>query len=343
MFSIYIRLIMNNKNLTNKVTFSIVYLVERKIRRRTMKRILSIIIVVTMSLIFLAACEGLMASAEENYIAVDFEEAGVQFVTDDTDEILSFSASNLQGEELLIEEEYVGEDVYDAIENVTENAIELGYIDVDADEDNPNAVLVTVYQYRNKTNSRYRAQVKEKVEATITNKGAWALVSDAEDIDELNSLGQEDGIPAAKVRMMIALQKMNQELPYETIKDLTPQELAELVKEKCPLAAEIDRIESEISVLQDELAGISEEDERYAQILTEIDNLESELQSYQDAYDSVVNAREQKRIQNQERVQSHMSEVDEKANAIRQRRQQNETFSEDVVDANRSRWRNIVE
>ncbi len=64
-----------------------------------MKKLLTILAAVTLIAALLAGCQTTSAVAEENYVALDMGEAGVQFIVDGNDKVIALSASTQEGEE----------------------------------------------------------------------------------------------------------------------------------------------------------------------------------------------------------------------------------------------------
>jgi hypothetical protein len=78
------------------------------------------------------------------YVSVDINPS-VQFVTNGNDEVVSVTASNEEGEIILLEEaeNLIGLSIEEATEKIVELAIEYGYLDPEALEADPNAITIT--------------------------------------------------------------------------------------------------------------------------------------------------------------------------------------------------------
>lgn len=299
-----------------------------------MKKII-IHIIAIISLFSLVACNGLEASAEENYIALDLNEAGVQFIVNDKNEILRFSANNQEGEELLIDKKYYDQDVFVVIQDVIESALELGYLDSEATNHNPNATLVTTEQFKTKTNKQFTQQIQDKVRTELIDKGVWAIVLNSEDIEELQSLAQEYGITASQARIVKASQDIGEGFSYQSIQDYSSQEIARMIGDKKPIFDKISDLESQKNSLEDELLRAEKNSEHYSIILADLKYLERDLVSSKDKYDLIISKRKLNLAQNQEKISAHRQNREQIANTIKQSNELDDNYTREVIDLKR--------
>jgi len=259
-----------------------------------MKKLFSILVIAALGLTVLYGCNTYTASAEENYVGIDMSEAGVQFVVDGNNEVLAFSATTLEGEEVIMDEDYIGEDVDDAINDVIENGVEQGYVDPEATEEDPNDVLVTTDCSNPKARQQWKEQMMNAVDQAFQDNGVWAMILGAEDIEEINALAEQYGLTAAQVRIVMALQLNNPELTFEEAADKSPSWFMAMLRAGKPVKAQITALTEQKATLEAELATLNETEnaERIAEINTELEGINAKLQSLEAAKNQIQTFKE---------------------------------------------------
>lgn len=223
-----------------------------------MRKVMSLLVIAAMGTTLLAGCSANLNAAAENYVAVDIQEAGIQFVVDSNDVVVAFSATTLEGEEIIIEADYIGEDIEDVVEDVIDTSIELGYIDPDALETDPNAVLVTAEHYKARNNEQWRERMRNLIDTKLQGKGIWSVVLNGENIPELAKIASQNGISVAKARMVMALQGTMPELTYADAAEMTQKEMMTMLKAEGPIADKLTGLDRAIANLEAELLTLDE-------------------------------------------------------------------------------------
>lgn len=302
-----------------------------------MKKVISLLIMTAMLAGILSGCVSATAGAE-SYVALDLNEAAVQFVVNADDQVVAFSAATEEGETLLDGEDYVGQDIDDVIADVIDNAIDQGYIDTEATEEDPNAILVTTEHLRAKFSAQWKERVMNYVDSNLVVNGVWAIILSAEDIEEIADVASQYGMSVARVRMAMALMKGDPELTFEEVKDMKPNELMNMVKEQKPLGTAITNISEKIAQLEAELLTLDEvEDaERIGEINEQLTGLNNALTALNNAKDNMMTQKQLRKAAHQDAVNQWKSEKSSRAANIQNRRNnQNRNNQAEVAESKR--------
>lgn len=286
-----------------------------------MKKIILFMIIAVMSLSLLSACAGVTAAAEE-YIAIDYGEAGVQFVVDSNEKVIAFGATTLEGEALIDEEDLSGISLDEALDIVTDNALELGYLDSNATLEDPNPIMITTEKPSNRNRNRWKEQLFSRVDNAMVGKGIWAVLIDAEEINEIKSIANQYGISVARVRVVMAMQRLMPELSYEAVQEMTPNEITAMLKDEKPIRARIAQLEAQKASIENELLTLDEVEDlaRIDELNAELSQVELDLAVLIAAKDTVVADALARREAKRAEVESFREQAQERAQAIRQQR-----------------------
>ena len=291
-----------------------------------MKKLLVITIALAMCLAAFAACSNIEASAEENYVAVDMEEAGVQFIVDSNDQVLAFSATTLEGEEVIDQEDYVGEDIEVAIEDAIDNAIELGYVDPEATEEDPNAIVVTTECNNNNFANQWKEQMMNYIDNQMEENGVWAILIGVEDVEEITALATQYNISVARVRIILALQTVDPEVIFESTAEMNNSQIMALIKSLKPLRARVTALETRVAEINAELLTLDEVTDADAilALQTELTEINADLATLDAAKTQMMESKAARRALHQATVNEWRAEKQANSQSIRNRRGSNQ-------------------
>lgn len=300
-----------------------------------MKKLLTILAAVTLIAALLAGCQVTSAAAEENYVALDMGEAGVQFIVGGNDKVIALSASTAEGEEVLYDEDYLGEDIEEVIEDVVENAAELGYADTEATEEDPNGVLVTTSCTNEGEEDQLRERIRECVNNAYQNNGIWAIILTADEIAEIDTIAEQYGISVGHVRMIMAIMNADPEFTYEEGAAMTGKELMNLVKTLKPVGAAIQTMNQEKTALQAERGTLDETADaaRISEIDAQIVEIDAALTKLQTAHTNMYNGYQQKKQANSENANQWKAEKQQRSETVKAARNGNGNGNSEAVRA----------
>ncbi len=221
----------------------------------------------------------------------------IEFVVDEDGEVVSANAVNEDGEVVLSDTEFVGMDVADAAETFTDQALELGYIDVEATD-------TTVYADVVGDDDEVSAEISKKLEKQINsyfeNNGIFGRVS-AETLEEYAEQAKEWGISKGHAKMVIRLLDLYPEMTAEEALALKPGERMKLIKaatkgedrisvnQKKEMKTAVEALKEEyahVFALREEIAAIEEQLKNKELGDEERAVLEATLSEKQEAYEA---------------------------------------------------------
>ena len=168
------------------------------------------------------------------YVSVDINPS-VQFVTNGDDEVVSVTASNEDGEIILLNEaeNLIGLSIEEATERIIELAIEYGYLDPEALETDPNAITIsTVLNTSNETReNRLRERIKNNLENYLQNNGIFGLVMTDLDMEEVALEAEALGIGAGRLKLIKSVQSLYPEFTTEEALEVSVRELMNMLRD----------------------------------------------------------------------------------------------------------------
>jgi hypothetical protein len=169
------------------------------------------------------------------YVSVDINPS-VQFVTNGNDEVVSVTASNEEGEIILLEEaeNLIGLSIEEATEKIVELAIEYGYLDPEALEADPNAITITTVLngLTQRRENRLRERVKNNLENYLQNNGIFGVVMTDLDMEDVVLEAEELGISAGNLKIIKSVQALYPELTTEEALELSVKDLMGMLREQ---------------------------------------------------------------------------------------------------------------
>ena len=221
-----------------------------------MKKILAIMLPLAIITGLLSGCMSRNETEQVSalgFISIDINPS-IQIVTED-DEVVSVTASNNEGEMVLIEivEDIIGNNIGNALDKILDSSIELGFIDVDALLENPNIIsIATILENRaNSQHVEYRQMVSSRLENRMKNFGIYGAVIDDLDLEGIIDEAASRNISVARYRLMKSMVDLNPNISFEDISDISNSDLIEQIRERGRNVEDIKpRIENRIDLVE---------------------------------------------------------------------------------------------
>ena len=271
----------------------------------------------------LTACAS--AEAYEAYVTVDINPS-VGFVVNEKNVVKTAYALNEDGEMLLLQLNLEEKNFEDAIEEVIDESMDLGFIDVDAEE---TTIEIDAVGDTERIADRVRSMAQDKLQEKMNERALNALIQKRNYTQSEKDEAQNKGLTPAEHRLMKQAMAIDPDLSEEEALDAKPQGLISRMRNN-PEAREIaqaikDEFLAAKKAIQDVYLPQIEAIE--AQIATAVEKsedttaLETELQALKDAMHAeimvVVQAkidqsaalRTQLQTQHQARVQENVERV----------------------------------
>ncbi|MBE0701134.1 MAG: hypothetical protein IH571_05560 [Acholeplasmataceae bacterium] len=151
------------------------------------------------------------ASANDAYVTLDINPS-VELIVTPNEKVIYANPLNEDGETLLIELNLIGMNLDDAIDTIIEEAISLGFIDVEAEEVH---VEITTISKDASIGDRIRNRVKEHVNASFMNLGMKGRAEDKIFTPEFIAEANELGVSPALLRLAKAVVELHDEMTLE--------------------------------------------------------------------------------------------------------------------------------
>ncbi|MGD9901322.1 MAG: hypothetical protein AB7S44_02160 [Spirochaetales bacterium] len=193
------------------------------------------------------------ASASLGYVSVDINPS-VQFILNSDDEVVGVTASNDDGETILlgVTDELIGMDIEDATQRIVELALEYGYLDPDALATDPNAVTITTMLETQ--NTRLQDQLRERIrthlEEFFKNNGIFGVVMTDLDMQDVITEATELGISAGELKLIRSVQAAYPDLTTEELLDTSVKDMMDMLREASGIESYVDRLEAQIEDAQ---------------------------------------------------------------------------------------------
>ncbi|MFA5466664.1 MAG: hypothetical protein WC251_02320 [Candidatus Izemoplasmatales bacterium] len=275
---------------------------------------------------------GCSLSSELEYVTIDINPS-VDMVLDKNENVQTVTAMNADGEVLLYNLQLEGKKLEEAVDEIIDEALELGYIDPDTEGTTVNV---------DGSSEKIRTRLHEHVNTAFMNKGIVASAvnnPNTELLEEAETLGVTPGF----LRLVNRALEADDELIKEDALLLSTQELIKIIKNK---DAEMKMVQNElkteffterealfelyrpqIEALEAEIDELETLGESTEAKLAELEALKTEfhdaLTALRSAYQADGEAiRAQIQVRKQDRIQAHQQEVESFRSRMTQRRQE---------------------
>jgi hypothetical protein len=214
------------------------------------------------------------------YVSVDINPS-VQFVTDEDGEVIGVSASNDDGELILVGEveNLLGLSVEEATERIVTLAIEFGYLNPDALETDPNAVTITtMLQNQNEQEEdELRQRVKTRVQNFFKNNGIFGRVITDADLTGAVAEAEALGVSVGRYKLIKSVQAVYPELTDQEALELEVKELMQMLREMATEQKAQERVQKRIDLVEHFNQKVQELQAEIAIVQTELTTKQNEL------------------------------------------------------------------
>jgi hypothetical protein len=233
--------------------------------KKNFKLLITFLFVLSVGLL-VVGCTDLNA-AEDAYVTVDINPS-VELIVTPRDKVIYANPLNEDGELLLLNLTLVGLNLDEALELIIDEAIALGFIDVDSEE--PAIVSIDVISKNSELGEKVRTQAKEKINNAFVDR---AMVGRAEDkgfVPEFLAEAESYGVTPGFLRLAKSAIEVDDLLTLEEAVLLTQEELMDILKEARQANQEVrhqlreefhtqrqlifDEFHPQIAVLEEEIA-----------------------------------------------------------------------------------------
>ena len=233
--------------------------------KKNFKLLITFLFVLSIGLL-VVGCTDLNA-AEDAYVTVDINPS-VELIVTPRDIVIYANPLNEDGELLLLNLTLVGLNLDEALELIIDEAIALGFIDVDSEE--PAIVSIDVISKNSELGEKVRTQAKEKINNAFVDR---AMVGRAEDkgfVPEFLAEAESYGVTPGFLRLAKSAIEVDDLLTLEEAVLLTQEELMDILKEARQANQEVrhqlreefhaqrqlifDEFHPQIAVLEEEIA-----------------------------------------------------------------------------------------
>ena len=233
--------------------------------KKNFKLLITFLFVLSIGLL-VVGCTDLNA-AEDAYVTVDINPS-VELIVTPRDKVIYANPLNEDGELLLLNLTLVGLNLDEALELIIDEAIALGFIDVDSEE--PAIVSIDVISKNSELGEKVRTQAKEKINNAFVDR---AMVGRAEDkgfVPEFLAEAESYSVTPGFLRLAKSAIEVDDLLTLEEAVLLTQEELMDILKEARQANQEVrhqlreefhaqrqlifDEFHPQIAVLEEEIA-----------------------------------------------------------------------------------------
>jgi len=195
---------------------------------KKMKYVFSFLFVLSLGFI-IAGCTGqaLEVSADDTYVTLDINPS-VELIVTPKEKVIYANPLNEDGELLLADLDLIGLDLEEAIDLIIEEAINLGFIDVDAEE---TLVSVSAISQNNTYGELIRNKVKENVNNAFLNRAMMGRAEDKGFTPEFIEEAEGYGVTPGFLFLAKKAVEVSDELLLEDALLMTQEELMTIVHE----------------------------------------------------------------------------------------------------------------
>jgi len=284
-------------------------------------------------------------SADDAYVTLDINPS-IDLTVNGKDKVIDANALNEDGELLLLELDLVGENVDDAIALIIDEAINLGFIDIESAE---TLVSVSAISTTAELGETVRNKIMEHVNNAFKDRGMMGKAVEKAFDGSTVALAGALGVSPAQYNLAMKACELVDDIAIEDAVELTPEELMAMIRtrnqENKDVSQELkdefqtarallqDEYMPQIQELEDEIAVLEGEGGDTAAIEAELAALKDEfhaaLEELRDQYHTdSVELREQMRTTYNARVSEHAAAVE----AWRNQTQERKNDLEDDID-----------
>jgi|LGVE01.1.fsa_nt_gb hypothetical protein len=221
-----------------------------------MKKVLSLILPVVLMAGLLSGCifdNNLTVSASNGFVSIDINPS-VQLILNEEDEVIGVSASNDDGETILLGEveELIGLSVEEATQRIVELAIEYGFLDPEALETDPSAVTITtvIENESVELEQRLRNKVKTHLQNFFKNNGIFSVVMTEDNMTDILAEADEMGVSLGHLKVIKSVQATHEDYTLEQLLQMDMPELMGMLREHSGIEHHISNREESLTEIQ---------------------------------------------------------------------------------------------
>lgn len=151
----------------------------------------------------------------------------IEFIVNAEDKVVSYNLLNEDAEIVAAELDFIGMDAEEALELFLDEAVELGYIDVDAED---NAVFLTVGAEDEEEEENHRDRMRGRAEEYFQGMGIGAAVVEGVFDEELRELAEEYEIGIGRMSLIAKAAEI-EGIELEEALDLPMQEVMAILRD----------------------------------------------------------------------------------------------------------------
>jgi hypothetical protein len=189
------------------------------------KKLLTVVVLL-MSALFIFGCQDRNYQTQDVYLTLDINPS-IEIIVNENGKVLHVNPLNEDAELLLLDLNLRGLDIEDVIDIIIEEAIKLGFIDINREE---NIILVDAQAIAAEIRERIRERVKAEINEAFRKR---AMMGRAEDNPYLPAHVQEAeayGVNPGFLRMAKAVAELDDEMTLEEALEMTLEELIGILK-----------------------------------------------------------------------------------------------------------------
>jgi len=282
--------------------------------------------------LFLAGCT--QSASELAYATIEIN-PGIDMVLDENDNVQSATALNQDGEVLLLNLSLGNKKLDDAVNEIIDEAIDLGYIDPESDG---TTVEITC------TNEQTQEKLQERFNQGFQERGMFGRAI-AKENQDLIAQAEELGVSVGFLRTVNRALQADDTLVFEDALQMAQQELVKIIQDKVAEQKEIcaelrvqfqedrqailDEYLPQIQALEEQIAQVEAEEGDTTDLEAQLETLRTEMHDALTALRTEYMAdgqavREQIQNMHQTRIQEHEQAVEAFRNQIQERIRQNQ-------------------
>lgn len=160
-----------------------------------------------------------------SYVSIDINPS-IMISTNVFDKVVKIEALNDSASEVIKDLNLYGKNVTDAVNEIVDNATNLGYINEESED---NAILVTTYCDNEEKRNEMQEQIHNNLNQNLNSKGIKSLIIDTELTEEDAQKANEYGVSEAKILFVKKAIEQNPELKFEDLIYLPVREIAKYI------------------------------------------------------------------------------------------------------------------
>lgn len=161
-----------------------------------------------------------------SYVSIDINPS-IMISTNVFNKVVKVESLNDSADRVIKDLNLYGKNVVDAVNEIVDNATNLGYIKEEAED---NAILVTTYCNNEQKRNELQEQIHNNINQSLNSKGIKSLIIDTELSEEDAKKANEYGVSEAKVLFVKKAIEQNPELKFEDLIYLPVREIAKYIE-----------------------------------------------------------------------------------------------------------------